>query len=340
MSSKGWIAIWVLLATASLATAGEPEPWFPALDNEAAWACLPETVSGTRGEVLPMWARVLVRTLPSTTAAMLELDHVQRVENPLDPLLRAKIRWIAAQANGCKYAAACAQADLVRAGGNADDLQQIVDSPERLPDWEKRLFAFARKMCLAAYEVSDAEVEQLLAEHGPERLAAIVLTIAYSNFQDRVLIALGVESDNGEWLPPPNVKFDWDSLKEHPLKVPERVAPESTEGLAAVPTEVSDLEWHAAPLNDLQKRLQKQQLRTPRIPIPPDDVVERQTPPGMYPPGSAAKIRWNSVTYGYQPQLTHAWFFAMRRWREEAKLPDDFRQSAFWVVTRSNMCFY
>jgi hypothetical protein len=107
-----------------------------------------------------------------------------------------------------------------------------------------------------------------------------------------------------------------------------------------VPSHVEDDDWQSAPIAELRSRLENQQLRAARIPIPPDDVVERQTTPGMYPPGRAASIKWNCVTYGYQPKLTHAWFFTMRRFREEAQLPDDFRQSVFWVVTRSNLCFY
>jgi hypothetical protein len=107
-----------------------------------------------------------------------------------------------------------------------------------------------------------------------------------------------------------------------------------------VPVRVDDPDWQAAPLDELRLQLKNQQLREPRIPIPPDEVVERQTPAGTYPPGMAATIRWNGIGYGYQPKLTHAWFFTLRRFREESKLAADFRQSVFWVVTRSNQCFY
>jgi hypothetical protein len=246
---------------------------------------------------------------------------------------------VAAQANGSKYASTCARADLIRAGGNPEDLPRIASSSGQLSEKERRTFAFAHKLCVAAHEVTDADVEQLVSDWGTADLCAIVLTLAYANFQDRLLISIGVESEEGEWLAPPPVKFDWESLKEKPLAVPVRNLPEPPQD-GTVPRMVDDPDWKSAPLADLKQMLQMQQLRAARIPIPPADVVERQIPPGVYPPGKGTTIRWNNVGYGYQPQLTHAWFFAMRRFREESKLPDGFRQSVFWVVTRANKCFY
>ena len=45
----------------------------------------------------------LPASLPRTTAAMLELDYLHRVKSPLDPKLRAMMRWTAARANHCAY---------------------------------------------------------------------------------------------------------------------------------------------------------------------------------------------------------------------------------------------
>ena len=192
-------AFGLLFAFAPNMVARGQGPWFPVLDNQAAWEHLPKTISGERDEVLPVWARILARPLPSTTAAMLEMDRVQRAENPLEPQLRAKIRWVAAQANGSCYAATCAEADLVRAGGNPDDLLSIQSLPERLTDKERRVFDFARRLSKAAYEVTDDEVATLLAEWGPADLSVIVLTLAYANFQDRLFQAMGIDAATGEF---------------------------------------------------------------------------------------------------------------------------------------------
>ncbi len=86
------------------------------LSDAEAWKNLPPVEEGF-GQPLPVWIRALARSLPNTAAAMIELDYVQRAENPLPAKLRAKLRWIAAFANRCEYAKAYARADYVRAGG-------------------------------------------------------------------------------------------------------------------------------------------------------------------------------------------------------------------------------
>src|SRR5262245_14512487 len=97
-----------------------PDAHLPALSDAQAWKELPPVLEGS-GQPLPAWIRILADSLPKTAAAMVELDHAQRAENPLSPQLRAKLRWIAAHANRCPYAMAYARADFVRAGGKPED---------------------------------------------------------------------------------------------------------------------------------------------------------------------------------------------------------------------------
>ena len=70
--------------------------------DEETWDRFPETVSGGGGP-LPNWAKAVATRLPRTAAAMLELDLAQRTKSPLDPALRAKMRWVIAHANRCAY---------------------------------------------------------------------------------------------------------------------------------------------------------------------------------------------------------------------------------------------
>ena len=65
--------------------------------DKDAWAKLPKPVSGGDGK-LPNWAKAFVPHLPRTAAAMLELDLAHRTKSPLDPALRAKMRWVVATA--------------------------------------------------------------------------------------------------------------------------------------------------------------------------------------------------------------------------------------------------
>ena len=111
---------------------GAPSCYFPVPDNQETWRLLPKAVKG-EGEPLPAWARVMARTLPATTAAMLELDYLHRAGSPLDTQLRGKMRWVAAHANRCAYSEACALEDLKRAGLDEKALATLQLEQEKLP---------------------------------------------------------------------------------------------------------------------------------------------------------------------------------------------------------------
>ena len=83
------------------------------LSDEECWKRMPPAASGG-GQPLPNWAKAVATQLPRTAAAMLELDLAQRTKGPLDPSLRAKMRWVIADANRCDYSEAYALADLKR----------------------------------------------------------------------------------------------------------------------------------------------------------------------------------------------------------------------------------
>ncbi len=51
-------------------------------------------------------------------------------------------------------------------------------------------------------------------------------------------------------------------------------------------------------------------------------------------------INWSRVCYGYQPELTEAWFDCSAPFRQEAHFSPVFQQSVFWVVTQTLQCFY
>ena len=54
----------------------------------------------------------------------------------------------------------------------------------------------------------------------------------------------------------------------------------------------------------------------------------------------AERITWNTVSTGYQPEMTRAWFACLNAFYEESKPDRVFTNSVFWVVTRTNDCFY
>src|SRR5436190_12612208 len=96
------IFIALLILPATLFAGENNSAFVPLLSQEEAWKCLPRPEKEIKA-LLPNWALALAKTLPRTTAAMLELDYLSRAKNPLDAKLRGKIRWVAARANRCEY---------------------------------------------------------------------------------------------------------------------------------------------------------------------------------------------------------------------------------------------
>lgn len=323
-----------LLLVAALAggpaVAADPPPdgpRFPRLSHDAAWTRLPR-----QSPKLPNWARTLAESLPRTTAAMIELDHVHRAKNPLGPVVAGKLHWWAADALGCDYLKEYAEADLRRAGLADDDLEALAGDAGDLSKSDRLLRAFARKMSLAAATVTDAEVAALVRRFGPERVVGFVHTLAYANFQGRIVLALGVEVEPGGPLPPLDVKFDPAVAVEVP---PRRDWKETTASEGAAPDDRPD--WLGGSAGDLQRAMADQKARKSRVPMPPPESLEKLPPEAK---DQAGKIVWTRVSMGYQPALTTAWFQAMRTFQQEAKFDRVFSNTYFWVITRTNDCFY
>src|SRR4051794_41469877 len=97
---------------------------------------MPEAPSGG-GQRLPGWAGAVATRLPRTAAAMLELDCAQRTRSPIDPALRAKMRWVIAHANHCDYSEAYALADLKRAGGDGAAVRALTGDPSGWPEADR-----------------------------------------------------------------------------------------------------------------------------------------------------------------------------------------------------------
>jgi alkylhydroperoxidase family enzyme len=311
-------ALFALTVTAS-AQPEKPAPSkspFPALPDGEAWDKLPP-----RKPALPEWARVLAGPLPKTTAKLLELDYLHRAKNPLDPVLAALLRATVAEALGCEYGKAEARTDLERIRPLPRDRRG-----------DRLAAAFAKKLTLAGHAITDDEFAELRTHFGPEQTTAIVHTVAYANFRNRLVLGLGVKSESPP-AEPLSVAFDLDAAK---VKAPERPPWEDLkdakgDGLAV------RVAWSNAEFEQLNAALDKQKERNLRIPLPGKSAFEKLTPREQE---ASKKILWNTVSMGYQPELTRAWFAPLYAFYEEAKVDRVFTNSVFWVVTRTNDCFY
>jgi alkylhydroperoxidase family enzyme len=322
-------AAWAATAGSIPAAAPPPAQRFDPLSNGEAWRMLPR-----EDPPLPAWARVLAGSLPRTTAHMIHLDHVHRVKNPLGPELRGKLRWVVADTNRCEYARAYAEADLRRAGVEPGSIEALAGGWTGFSKAERAALAFARQATREASAITDEQMAALIRHYGEEKVVAIVHTVAYGNFQDRILLALGVAVEGGGPLPPMEIRI---------------APPDATKSLApprppwkevlSAKVKVPDVPpgWSSRGFDDIRRLLDNQKQRKPRIAMPPPERL------AMMPPEArerTRKILWSNASMGYQPLLTKTWFDCMGQFGPEARLDPIFSGSMFWAVTRSIDCFY
>ncbi len=318
-----------LLAFALLAEVAEgqtqSQPRLPVLSNKEAWRRLPDAPESV--QPLPVWARILAGPMPITTARMLELDSLHRSGDRLDTRLRGIVRWAAADAKACAYSKAVAAADLRRAGVAERDLEMLAKNPERLASLERVAASFARKLIREPHALTDAEFKQLLDIAGEERVVAIVALLAHARFQDHLFLALNIRDEAAADIAPVTAKFGRPKPKSGaPPAAPEIVAPKER------PASAEWLRLHAG--------LEKQRARSYRIRVPSRDEVIKRLGGEQHPSAWQSDILWSRVCYGYQPELTEAWFDIAGAFRQESGLDRLFANSIFWVVTESLQCFY
>jgi hypothetical protein len=305
-----------------------PGSRFPGAAPDAAWALLPR-----ENPPLPAWARVLVKPLPKATGALLELDRLHRADNPLGPKFAAKLRWLVADEMKCEYARVSALADLTRAGAKADEVRRLT-AGQPAPD-EEKVFAFARQVTSAAYLVTDGQFAALVGQLGPEKMTAVVHTLAFANFHDRIILALGVKTEPGRPVPPLAVKLD--AARRAAVPAPPRPPWDKVTAARSAKSYDAPADWKEVPFAELEKRLADQKARSPRVALPSPGRGDA-LPPSLR--EQTKTIVWMTVCGGYQPEMTAAWFNMFGEFRQESRLDRVFASTLFWVVTRANDCFY
>ncbi len=146
------------------------------------------------------------------------------------------------------------------------------------------------------------------------------------------MLALRAPSESRDGVPPLAVKFVEESPKSNSSKKrPDRPKPPK---VALAKGSIAP-EWL-----DLQQHVSKQREKPGRIPLPSrEEVVKRLGGPDN--PGAwQAGIRWSRACFGYQPELTGAWFDTTGAFGKEAGFDPVFSSSLFWVITQSLQCFY
>ena len=328
--------VMALLETPPAPSAPKPETTGMTLpSDEDVWKLLPKATAGA-GAPLPNWAKAVALQLPRTAAAMLQLDHAQRTKSPLDPKLRAKMRWVIADANRCEYSKQTALADLKRAGGSDEEAAVLTGDPAAWPEADKAPLRFAREHSLNAPQIEDALFEQLRKQFGDKQAAAMVLLGAYGNFQDRIVLGLGLPLEADGPLAPLELEFDAAAFQSRPILPPNRAVPElRIDGKDVVD---GDADWASISYDELQARMKQQQARNQRLPTPTWDEVAKNIPPEFN--ARPTRIVWNLVCTGYVPELALPWSMTTRTMWAEAQQDRVLEESLFWVQTRAVQCNY
>jgi hypothetical protein len=265
---------------------------------------------------LPTWAATLAGPLPATTFQLLALDHRHRAAHPLGPAISAVVRERVARHLGCETLVRTAQSDLA-----------AVAAAARAPAVEDAASAFAAAMVEAPQSIPESTHARAVACFGAGGVVALVHTVAYTNFQARLLMGLGLGDGAAE------AQLAW-PIDAVPPDVPAPVRPSTTSATSAALVPVG---WRSSTALELQARKERQWVAVPRLPPPHDEQLARL---GDRERGQAERIVWSRYGYGYQPELTRDWIAALHTFYREAKVDPILENSVFWIVTRSNDCFY
>ena len=310
-------------------------PTMPSMGDEACWGRLPRAIEGA-GQPLPSWVKAVASQLPRTAAAMLELDLAPRTRGPLDPALRAKMRWVIAHANRSSYPEAYALADARRGGMNEDAIRALTGDPAAWPEVDRDPLEFARLHTLAAPTIPDALLARLRERYGDKQVAAMVLLGAYGNFQDRIVLELDLRIEDGGPLAPVRGKFATDAFQAVSILPSQAELPGAIRAGSTVVDR--DPEWPTLDHDELQTRLERQQDQTLRLPIPPCEEVKKSLSPPLA--SRPTRIVWNLVCFAYEPELAIPWSVTTRTMWAEAKSDRGFEERLFWVQTRAVRCNY
>ena len=309
--------------------------------SETCWERLPQSVDGAKPP-LPSWIRMVAREMPKTAAAFLQLDYAHRVLGPVDGKLRAAMRWTTAKANGSQYAMEIASLDAKRAGVEPSKWKAFKEGDRSV--WnggERAAIEFAHGMTLDSDAVTDEQFSELVRLFDDRTVAAMVLHQAYANFQDRLLICLGIETEEGEPMAPVAVEFSPESL----VRAAQAPANTTPPQVGSPDTEPQDIiveeEQHTwLPYERLQERLQTQRARKTRLRVPDWQEFSAKLPAGLMP--SASDIVWYKVSFGYAHELAVPFEIYLRAAGLEISQNWDrpFGNCLFWMVTDAVKCPY
>ena len=267
-----------LLPAALMAAAfNEADGRFPQLSDEESWQKLPPAEKGG-GQALPSWAEALAGPMPRTTAALLRLDlcaaHAQARSIPSSAPRCAGSPPMPTIAPMPKLMPPSTPRAPVWT--RASSTRCVAATIRRYSPAEKSALEFAHKMTVNSSGVTDAEFSALVSAYGERQTAAMVLLMAYSNFQDRLLLSLGSPLEAGGPRPPVEVVFAPEAIEAQMVRpLPSAVSPlPKPTGKDLIE---DDPDWATLGFDELQALLEKPATQADQAERP--QVGRRRTRP-------------------------------------------------------------
>jgi alkylhydroperoxidase family enzyme len=139
----------------------------------------------------PQWVRLLAH-FPGVGADRAKILQAVEREGTLDPLLRARVCWVAARNDRAWYALEHARRRLRDLGQSDDEIFAIDESPDRFSQADRLALAFARLLTVDPALVTDADVSRLREHFTDPQVAELIAVVAEAAFFDRFTEAAGL----------------------------------------------------------------------------------------------------------------------------------------------------
>ena len=140
----------------------------------------------------PQWARLLA-IFPGVGGDRIRILRAVETQGTLDPMLRARVAWIAARHDRATYAIGHAMRRLQALGASADQIFALDRDDRGLESASARdALDFARKLTVDPARITDDDVDGLREHFSDREVAELIAVIAEAAFFDRITEAAGL----------------------------------------------------------------------------------------------------------------------------------------------------
>jgi alkylhydroperoxidase family enzyme len=132
----------------------------------------------------------------------------------LDNTFKVKLFWITSRANNCYYCLGHQEYKLLGAGVTDDEIATLDGAWLAVPEKERVVFAFTKKLTHTPHLVTPADVEVMKKYYTPTQVAEILVTVAGYNSTNRWTDGLNIPAEeSGLRFKKDGVKADFSTFK-------------------------------------------------------------------------------------------------------------------------------